>query len=72
MSRRSRLIQALTLFAAFTLAVDLSAHIVIWAAMAWCTVGGIVGILGGAFLGAVLDEFWPPRPGWWRQGYRRG
>ena len=71
MSRRSHIIQILTVVAAFLWAAVSTAHIDISAALAVCLLGVWVGVVGGTLLGFALDEYWPPRHGWWRAGWRR-
>ncbi len=71
MSRRSRAVQGFTLVGAFLLAALLTAHTSIGPAMAWCFTATFVGGFCGTVLGFALDEYRPPKPGWWRVGWRR-
>ena len=71
MSRRSRFVQGITLVGAFLLAVFLTVHVSTGVAVAWCFAAAFVGGLGGTVLGFALDEYRPPKPGWWRVGWKR-
>jgi predicted MFS family arabinose efflux permease len=71
MSRRSHVVQGFCLVGVFLLAVFLTTNLPIGDAVAWCLVA--IGVAGfcGTVLGFALDEYLPPKPGWWRVGWRR-
>ena len=71
MSRRSHLVQAISLVGPFFLAVLLTVHDSTGPAVAWCFVAVMVGGFFGTMAGFALDEYLPPKPGWWRVGWRR-
>jgi hypothetical protein len=71
MSRRSHFVQVLTVIAFFLWAAISTAHIAIGRSSAVCLLAVGVGVVGGTLLGFILDEYRPPRPGWWRAGWRR-
>ena len=71
MSRRSHIVQAISLLGTFLLAVLLTVHTSIGPAMVWCFLAAFVGAFCGTVAGFALDEYRPPRPGWWRVGWRR-
>jgi hypothetical protein len=71
MSRRSNLVQWFVLVGAYFLAVSLTTQDSFGTALAWCCLAVGIGVLCGTVLGCALDEYRPPKPGWWRVGWRR-
>ena len=71
MSRRSHLVQWTVTVAAVLLADILTARDHLASAVFWGFVALGAGFLIGTALGFALDEYRPPKPGFWRVGWRR-
>jgi hypothetical protein len=71
MSRRSHLVQAISLVGAFLLAVLLTTNMSTGPAVAFCFIAAGAGAFCGTVAGFALDEYRPPKPGFWRVGWRR-
>ena len=71
MSRRFHFVQINTICAVSFLAAILTRNLYFWDALAWCLLALCVGIFRGTVAGFALDEYRPPKPGFWRVGWRR-